>query len=121
MKKTVVIGASPNPSRYAYIASHELQKHEHEFVPIGIRTGQIAGQKILNLREEPEIEQVDTVTMYIHPRHQPEWYDYILKLSPNRLIFNPGAENEELAHLARKKGIEVVYACTLVMLNLETY
>ena len=121
MKKTVVLGASPNPTRYAYIASHELQKREHEFVPVGIREGQIAGQKILNLREEPEIEQVDTVTMYIHPRHQPEWYDYILNLNPDRLIFNPGAENEEFAQRAREKGIKVVFACTLVMLSLGTY
>lgn len=121
MKKTVVIGATPSTSRYAFIVSHELQKRDHEFVLVGIRKGEVAGHKIMDLRERPVINGVDTLTMYIHPRHQPEWHDYLLSLRPRRIIFNPGAENNELAQMAREKGIIVEYACTLVMLNLGTY
>ncbi len=121
MKKTIVIGASPNPSRFAYMASHELNSKDLEFVPVGIREGKIAGHKILDLRQKPSLGEVDTITLYIHPRHQPEWYEYLLSLNPRRIIFNPGAENNELAHMAREKGIIVEYACTLVMLNLGTY
>ena len=121
MKKTVIIGATPNTSRYAYIAAERLTDHQHEIVPIGIKRGEIFGKPILAIREHPEITDVDTITMYIGPRHQPEYYDYLLSLKPARIIFNPGTENEELMALARKQGIEVVIGCTLVMLGIGNY
>lgn len=121
MKKTVVIGASLNPSRYANIVSHELRRRNREFVLVGIREGEVAGRKIMDLRGRPPIDGVDTLTLYLHARHQPEWYDYLLNLKPRRIIFNPGAENNEFAQMARQQGIIVEYACTLVMLSLGTY
>lgn len=121
MKKTVIIGASPNPSRYAFMAAERLDGYGHEFVPVGIKKGEVFGEEILNLREMPSINDVDTVTLYIGPQNQPEWYDYILSLKPNRIIFNPGSENCELKLLAEKKGIEVVEGCTLVMLGVGNY
>lgn len=121
MKKTVVIGATPNPARYAYFASELLTEKGHKVVPVGIKKGQVAGQAILDLKSKPVVEDVDTVTMYIGPRHQPEWYDYILGLNPKRIIFNPGTENHEFEKLAHKQGIEVEEACTLVMLRIGNY
>jgi len=120
-KKTVVLGASPNPSRYAFVASKMLKDYRHEFVPVGIKKGEIAGQTILDLREKPEIEDVDTVTLYLGPQNQTEWYDYILSLKPKRIIFNPGTENRELMKLAKEQDIEVDMACTLVMLRSGQY
>lgn len=116
-KKTVVIGASPNPGRYAYLASNMLKQYKHDVVPIGIRSGEVAGETILDLRTKPKIENVDTVTLYIGPQRQPEWYDYILNLNPRRIIFNPGTENEEFEKMAEDKGIEATEACTLVLLR----
>lgn len=121
MKKTVVLGSTPNPARYAYIAAHMLRDYKHEIVPVGIKKGELAGKEILNLREKPEIEDVDTVTLYVGTRNLPEWYDYILSLAPKRIIFNPGTENQELVKRAKDKGIEVVYGCTLVMLRSGHY
>ena len=120
-KKTVIIGATPNPARYAYTAAHLLASHQHPVVPIGIKKGTVAEQEILDLREQPVVGDVDTVTLYIGPRHQPEWYDYILGLNPRRIIFNPGTENRELYQRAKKQGIEATEACTLVMLRAGTY
>lgn len=121
MKKTVVIGASPNPARYAYIAANMLTEYDHEIVPIGIKKGSLAGKTILNLRERPDIEMVDTITLYIGPANQPEWYDYIIGLNPKRIIFNPGTENAELVKRAENNNIEVVFGCTLVMLRGGNY
>ncbi len=117
MKKTVVIGATDNPGRYAYLAAHMLQDYGHEFVPVGIKKGAVGGKEILDLRQKPAIDEVDTVTLYIGPQNQPEWYEYILGLKPKRIIFNPGTENFELEKRARKQNIETLEACTLVMLR----
>lgn len=120
-KKTVIIGATPNPARYAFTAAGMLTEYQHPIVPVGIKKGMVAEQEILNLHEKPVIADVDTVTLYIGPRHQPEWYDYILSLKPQRIIFNPGTENRELYQRAVEQEIEAVEACTLVMLRAGTY
>ena len=119
--RTVIIGATPNPARYAYFAAQNLKQHGHEFVPIGIKKGEVQGIPIRNINDKPAIEDVDTITMYVGPRNQQGWYDYILSLRPRRIIFNPGSENPELEKLAESKGVEVIEACTLVMLRTNQY
>ena len=121
MKRTAIIGATPNPARYASIAAEMLTDFNHEIIPIGIKKGVVEGQEILDIRQFPEVEGVHTITMYIGPAHQPPYYDYLLSLKPERIIFNPGTENPELAAMAREKGIEVDEACTLVMLRVGLY
>ena len=120
-KKTAILGASPNPNRYAYLAAQRLTSGKHEIVPIGIKKGEVFGKEILNIREKPEVKDIDTVTMYIGPENQEEWESYILSLKPKRIIFNPGSENPSLANEAKKQGIEVQFACTLVMLGNGLY
>jgi len=119
MKKTVVLGATPNPARYSYLAVKKLLTHGHEVIPVGIRKGEIEGVPIQNGR--PQISEVDTITLYLNPDHQRDYYDYIFSLHPQRLIFNPGTENPELMKLAQEKGVEVEVACTLVMLSIGVY
>lgn len=119
MKKTVVIGAVDNPERYAYKATIALQNKKHEVVPIGIREGEINGLKIIN--DKPPISDVDSVTLYVGPKNQPDWYDYIISLNPKRVIFNPGTENPEFENKLKENNIEPVEACTLVMLSVGTY
>lgn len=116
-KKTVVVGATPNPGRYAYLAANMLKEYKHEVVPLGIKEGDVAGAGILDIRKKPAIEGVDTITLYIGPQRQPEWYGYLLGLKPRRIIFNPGTENEEFEKLAEAAGVEVEEACTLVLLR----
>lgn len=119
MKKTLVLGATPNPARYAYLAVLRLKQYGHEVVPIGIRDGDIGGIKIL--KGKPDIEGVDTVTLYLNAERQREYYDYIFSLKPHRIIFNPGAENPELMRLANERSIETVEGCTLVMLSIGVF
>ena len=119
MKKTVVLGASDNPERYAFRAAHMLKRHGHEVVPVGIRKGEVAGLPIHT--DRPLEKDVDTVTLYVGTRNQPAWYDYILDLQPKRILFNPGTENPELERLAQQRGIQTEEACTLVLLSIGQY
>jgi uncharacterized protein len=120
-KKTVIIGATPDPSRYAYLAAQMLTEYGHEIVPISIKTGTVLGVDILDIRQRPVIDGVDTVTLYIGPQRQPEWYDYILSLKPRRIIFNPGTENEVFEKMAEEHSVEALEACTLVLLRSHQY
>ncbi|WP_133272732.1 CoA-binding protein [Hymenobacter radiodurans] len=119
MKKTLVLGASDNPARYAYKAVHSLKRHGHDVVPVGLRKGQIAGIDIHT--DRPTEPEIDTVTLYVGPQNQPIWYDYILDLKPKRIIFNPGTENPELERMAQERGIRTEEACTLVLLSIGNY
>jgi predicted CoA-binding protein len=118
-KKTIVLGATPDSSRYAYLAANRLVARGYEIVNVGIKTGEVAGVPI----EKPEIihDDIDTITLYVGPQNQPPLYDYIMKTHPKRIIFNPGTENSELRRMANEKGIETEYACTLVMLSVGDY
>lgn len=118
-KPTVVIGASPNADRYSYKATISLQNHQQPVFPIGIRSGQINGLNIIT--DKPVLENIDTVTLYVGPDNQAQWIDYIFSLNPKRIIFNPGTENPEFETLAKNKGIEVLEACTLVLLSINQY
>jgi hypothetical protein len=118
-KKTLVLGATPNPARYAYAAVQRLRRHNHEVVAVGNRPGAIDDVAI-QTQTEP-LENIDTITLYLNPTNQKPYYDYILSLKPKRIIFNPGTENPELVQLARENGIEVEIGCTLVMLSIGNY
>lgn len=118
-KKTLVLGASENPSRYSNIAINRLTGYDHPVVAIGRRKGNVAGIEFDT--DTPEYENINTVTLYLNPTNQQPYYDYILSLKPKRVIFNPGTENEELMTLLRDNNIEPVIACTLVMLSTNQY
>ncbi len=114
-KCTLVLGASPKPSRFAYKAVRSLQRREIPIVAIGRKDVDLEGLKI-RTGKPLDIDQIHTITLYLNPHHQKEYYDYIIALKPERLIFNPGTINPELAELAKKNGIKVVEDCMLVML-----
>lgn len=118
-KKTLVLGASDNPSRYSYLAVNRLRSHGHPVVAIGKKNAMVADVPIE--KEKKDWNGVDTVTLYLNPTHQQQYYDYILSLKPKRIIFNPGAENDELTDLAIKNGITPIEACTLVLLSTDQY
>lgn len=119
MKKTLILGATPNSSRYAYLAAQRLVNYGHPIINVGIKSGVVAGQPI----EKPEKihNDIDTITMYVGSNNQTDLYDYIINTKPRRIIFNPGTENPELENLAIQNGIAVVEGCTLVMLSTNQY
>ena len=118
-KKTVVLGASANPGRYSYLAVRKLASKGHPVVAIGKHKGLI-GDVAIETDHKP-VDNVDTVTLYLNPSNQQEYYDYILSLNPKRIIFNPGTENEQLIKEAKNNGIEPVIGCTLLMLSIGNY
>ncbi|MBL0355803.1 MAG: CoA-binding protein [Chitinophagaceae bacterium] len=118
-KKTMVIGASGNPQRYSYLAVQKLNAHQHPVVALGNKPGSI-GNTVIET-EKRLFDNIDTVTLYLNPLRQKDYYDYILSLHPKRIIFNPGTENDELYDLAKEKGIAVQEACTLVLLSTGQY
>ena len=119
--KTIVLGATTNPDRYAYLATERLLEKEIEVIPVGIRKGAAAGIPIRN--DLPIIENVHTITLYLNPQVQKDYYDYILNLKPQRVIFNPGTENTELYGLLKRALPEtkIEVACTLVLLSVGNY
>ena len=119
--KTVILGASDKPERASYQCAALLTSKGLEFEPVGIKNNQIFGRQILQITEKPAIKDVHTVTMYMGKKNQLDWYDYILKLNPSRIIFNPGAENDELHTIATENGIHCENACSLVLLTTDQY
>ena len=118
-KKTLVLGASPNPSRYSYLAVNKLREKGHDVIAIGKHIGKVNDVEIDT--EEKPIDNLDTVTLYLNANNQKSYYNYIFSQNPKRIIFNPGAENEELVALANEKGIVPQEACTLVLLSTDQY
>ena len=114
-KRTLVIGASTKSERYSNKAIRLLRMHNHPVEAIGLRSGKVGDVDFKT--GFPSIENIDTVTLYVGPARQPQFYDYLLGLNPKRVIFNPGTENNEFAEKLIAQGSEVVEHCTLVMLN----
>jgi len=119
MEKTLIIGASSNPERYAYLAAERLLAHGYEIEMIGKRPDVIF-DRMIDI-EKKDFEDIDTVTLYISDKFQPEYYEYIISLNPRRVIFNPGTENPEFEELLIQNDIHVEEACTLVLLATTQY
>jgi hypothetical protein len=117
-QKVLVMGASLNPDRYSNKAIIKLKEFGHTVFAFGIKSGDVQGIKVQTLIPEFDF---DTVTIYLNPKNQKQYYDQMLTLNAKRYIFNPGAENEELSNLIKKKGAKSINACTLVMLSIGNF
>ena len=116
---TLVLGATPNPERYSFLATALLEEKGHTVYPFGIKNGFI--NNIAIVHEWPKQGSIDTVTLYLGPTAQSEYLEAIIALAPRRIIFNPGTENPLLASLAANNGIATMEACTLVLLKTGQY
>lgn len=119
VKRTLVLGASANPSRYSYLALKRLQATGHPVVALGAKRGKVGDLEIEN--QPGDWQPIDTVTIYLGKANQSDYYKYLTDLMPKRVIFNPGAENEELEYILNSKGIKTIEACTLVLLATGQY
>ena len=117
--KTLVLGASLNENRYSNIAIKRLRGKEIEVIAMGLKTGFVVDVKIDTQRID--FKKIDTITLYLNPKRQVEYYDYIISLKPRRVIFNPGTENLEFVKLLHENNIESEVACTLVLLSTNQY
>ena len=115
----MVLGATMKPDRYAFMAINSLVAKGHPVIAIGQQTGEVAGVKIQT--KMVPVKNIDTVTLYINPIRQRDYYNYIIEAQPKRVVFNPGTENPEFYQLLRSNNIEVEVACTLVLLATNQY
>ncbi|MDR2084595.1 MAG: CoA-binding protein [Bacteroidales bacterium] len=118
-KLTLVIGANTRTNSYANMAVSRLLQNNIDVIALGINQGKIENIEITT--EFPKDKNIDTVTLYINPKRQEEYYEKIIGLKPKRVIFNPGTENPEFKNLLIKNNISVLEQCTLVMLSLGEY
>ncbi len=117
--KTLVFGASLKEERYSNAAIRMLREYDHEVVAIGGRVGTVVDVEIL--RGHPDIADIHTITMYMRAQRQEDHLDFLMGLTPKRVIFNPGAENPKFEQILKMKGVEVLRACTLVLLRTNQY
>lgn len=118
-KKTVVLGATTKTDRYAFLAINKLVEKGHTVLAIGQNAGEVAGVKI-HTKAIP-LKNIDTITLYLNPSRQRDYYNYIVEAKPKRVIFNPGTENPELYQLLELNNIKAQVACTLVLLTTNQY
>jgi predicted CoA-binding protein len=110
-----VLGASNKPERYSFKAVRMLREKGHTPYPVHPALPEVDGVRAwaaLSSISEP----IHTVTVYLSVRNQQPIAHQLLNSDARRVIFNPGAENPELAAQLRQHGKEVVHACTLVLL-----
>lgn len=118
-KKTLVLGASTKPDRYAFKAINMLVEKGHSVLAIGQNSGEVAGIKIQT--KAIPLKNIDTITLYLNPLRQRDYYNYIIEAKPKRVVFNPGTENPEFYQLLELNDIKSEVACTLVLLSTNQY
>lgn len=119
IKKTLVLGASPNPTRYSYKAVKKLLEYNFEVVAIGLRETTIETVQVH--KGMPDFKDIHTITLYMNPVNQEQFLEYLIGLNPRRIIFNPGTFNPKLFRMAKAAGIETQEDCTLIMLEMENF
>ena len=119
MKTTLVIGASTNTERYSNKCIKLLKEHKIKTYAIGNKAG--TAYKVDIETGFPHYTDINTVAIYLSAKNQKGYYDYIISLQPQRILFPPGTENPELEKIAEDNHIEVVHGCTLVMLSTHQY
>lgn len=121
MKPTLVLGASPKSYRNSHQLASRLHLEGYPVWAVGRSGGKIGEIDVLQSWPALKPGMIDTVSIYLNPQNQKEYYQYLIELKPRRMIFNPGAENTELGNLAQKAGIKVEYRCSQVMMALGEF
>lgn len=121
--RVVVLGASKKSHRYAFKAQQALMNNGYDVVPVSRRPQTVLGiRSLTSLREIPaDLQPIHTVTVYVNSDNLEPMLDDLIQLSPQRVIFNPGAESQVAVDRLSQNGIESIEACTLVMLSLGTF
>lgn len=120
METVVILGASNKTDRYSYRALKLLREYNHEVIPVHPVIEEIEGVEVVKAISDID-RAVDTVTVYVNPKHMLSMVDDLIALKPKRVIFNPGTEDDALIEKVEESGIKAVRGCTLVMLKTNQY
>lgn len=119
-QRVVVLGASEKPERHSNMAVRMLLEHGHEVIPVNPRARLIAG--LLAVPDLSSVQgHIDTLSVYVSAGISSSLRDKIVDLGPDRVIFNPGAENAELQEILGRHGLKTEQACTLVLLRTDQF
>ena len=94
----------------------QLLEKGHKPLPVNPRLDSIEGISCYSNLSDIK-EPIDTLTIYVNAKISDALAKEILNSGTKRVIFNPGSENESFYNSLRKKEIQVLEACTLVMLR----
>ena len=115
-----VLGASDKPERYSYKAVKKLREKGHVPLPVHPALEKIEGIPVYgSLRDIAE--PVDTISVYLSAPRSSQIAEDIVAHGARRVIFNPGAENAALSAQLRAADVEVMEACTLVLLSTDQF
>lgn len=117
--ETLVIGASLKSDRYSNKAILKLRANNIEVKALGVEEGKVLDVEIS--KDKLPYSNIDTVTLYVNPKIQKNYYEYVVSLKPRRVIFNPGTENAEFEKILNENSIATEIACTLVLLSTHQY
>ncbi len=115
-KVVVVLGASPNPDRYSNRAIKMLVQAGHHVIPVHPLLESVEGLSVVHQLDQIS-EAVDTLTVYVNSERLLLLLDSIQILKPKRVILNPGTESPTAIEKLTAAGIQVLPACTLVLLS----
>jgi uncharacterized protein len=119
-KNVVVLGASAKPERYSNQAVKLLSEKNYNVLPVHPSGISVNGLKTYKHLSDIKIP-IYTLSVYVNASLSSSLKDEILTLSPERVIFNPGTENDELEKYCLKNNIAVEQACTLVLLRTNSF
>jgi hypothetical protein len=115
-QRVVVLGASNKADKYSNKAFRLLREQGHDAVPVNRGIEEIEGVAVL--KDISEVTgHVDTLTMYVNASVSSAASEAIIKLKPDRVIFNPGSNNAVLQEQLTAAEIPWESACTLVLLK----
>ncbi|GIV44199.1 MAG: CoA-binding protein [Bacteroidia bacterium] len=118
-RKVAVLGASENPNSYSNKAVRLLTQKGFDVIAVGKSSGNIGD---ISIQTRLEVSQdIDTITLYLSAQNQKNYYEKITQIKPQKVIFNPGAENPELEEILKQNHIDYENACSLVLLNLNQF
>ena len=113
--RVAVLGASRKRQRYANRALRALRQHGYQVVPVTPAHDEVEGVPAAARLAEVR-GRLDTVTVYVGPRHIGPLIDDLVAACPRRVILNPGTESAELERALEQHRIPYLEACTLVLL-----
>ena len=111
-----IIGASEKKDRFAHMAMTALLQHGHEVRLVNPFKESIDGHKCFKAVTEIK-EKINTVTLYVNPSRFRDHIEEVIQIKPERVIMNPGTEDDVMHKRLEAAGIKVYRACTLVPLS----
>ena len=114
MAKTVaVVGASSDRGKFGNKALRAFKAEGYTVIPINPNEGEVEG-----LRTYPSVvdvpEKIDMATVYVQPEVLMGLLDDFERKQIPEIWVNPGAESDELMAEARRRKLNMIYACSIV-------